>query len=144
MPAIRGNVTTLVASASRASGNSGILNLPALLGGDPDGVVFLVLCTVVNVSLDVFFQWSPDQGTTWIDFAHSSNIITSPIRNATTWARRSMATTAANTGVVATGDAALAAAVVINGPIDGAYFRAKWTVGGTPATFSILAFMDRD
>jgi hypothetical protein len=46
--------------------------------------------------------------------------------------------------VIVTGDAALAAAKVLNGPIATSSFRAKWVIAGTSYTFSLIACLDRD
>jgi hypothetical protein len=59
------------------------------------------------------------------------------------WTRRDNDGTA-GTGVIVTGDAALAAAKVLNGPIATSLFRAKWVIAGTSYTFSLIACLDRD
>jgi hypothetical protein len=148
MSAFRGAVTTIVASATQsASGNSGALNLPALLGGGADGVQFILNVTASSspTTLDVYLQHSPNQGTTWYDFAHFVQVgAVSTAIQSLSWARRSQALVTANTGVITTGDAALAAGIVINGPIVDNYFRAKWVIVGTSYTFSLVAIQDRD
>jgi hypothetical protein len=148
MSAVRGNVTTIVASAAQsASGNSGVLNLPSLLGGAADGIQFILNVTASSAptTLDVYLQHSPNAGANWYDFGHFAQVgAVSSNTQALSWTRRMMALVSANTGVVATGDAALAAGVVINGPIVDSYFRAKWVIAGTSYTFSLVAVQDRD
>ena len=148
MSAFRGAVTTIVASATQsASGTSGVLNLPLLLGGGADGVQFILNVTASSAptTLDVYLQHSPNQGSTWYDFAHFTQVgAVSTAIQSLSWARRSQALITANTGVVTTGDAALAAGVVINGPIVDNYSRAKWVIAGTSYTFSLIAIQDRD
>src|SRR5215467_4053468 len=60
------------------------------------------------------------------------------------WARRSQALNAANTADTVTGDAALAAGVVLNSPIIDNYFRVRWVIAGTSYTFSVIGILDRD
>src|SRR5215469_2620279 len=147
MPSLRGVVQTLVASAVQsASGNSGILNLPSLMGGEPDGVQFILNVSAASTptSLDVYLQWSPNTGTTWYDFAHFTQVTGSTSIQSLNYARRSQALVTASTAVVVTGDAALAAGIVINAPIASNYFRVKWVIVGTSFTFQVFACLDRD
>ena len=148
MPSLRGVVTTLVASAVQsASGNSGILNLPTLMGGEPDGVQFIlnVSASSTPTTLDVYLQWSPNTGTTWYDFGHFAQVgaVSTSIQSLN-YARRSQALITASTAVIVTGDAVLAASTVINAPIASNYFRVKWVLAGTSYTFQVFACLDRD
>jgi|ERR1700730_61495 hypothetical protein len=73
MPAVRGNIQTLAASAARTtSGNTGAINLSTLCGGEPDAAQFILNVTASSAptTLDVYLQWSLDQGATFYDFGH--------------------------------------------------------------------------
>jgi hypothetical protein len=143
MPIARGAVFTIsAASAKTTSGNSGVLNLP-----DPDAAMFILNVTASSspTTLDVYLQHSPDSGTTWYDFAHFTQVgaVATSIQ-AMNWDRKSDATNAASTAVTVTGDAAIAASVVISAPIVASQFRAKWVIAGTSYTFSLIMVYDRD
>lgn len=147
MSACRGNVTTISASSAKsASGNSGIINLGTLMGGGVDSAQFILNVTASSgpTTLDVYLQHSPDAGTTWYDFVHFTQVgaVATSIQSAL-WTRRNNDGTA-GTGVIVTGDAALAAAKVLAGPIADNYFRAKWVIVGTSYTFSLIGILDRD
>src|SRR5215471_169463 len=148
MPNYRGYVQTLVASAVQsASGNSGAINLGSITGGAPDAASFILNVTASSAptTLDVYLQQSPNQGTTWYDFAHFAQVgAVSTSIQALTWGRRTTPNITATQAVVTTGDAALAAGVVINGPIVDNFFRAKWVIVGTSYTFSLTAICDQD
>lgn len=135
MSAIRGKVVTVSASSVKsASGNSGIIQLPRA-----DSAVFLLNVTGSSspTTLDIYLQHSPDGGTTFFDFGHFTQVgAVSTSIQALTWSRRTTPTISATQAVVVTGDAALAAGVVINGPIVDGQFRAKWVIAGTSYTFS--------
>jgi hypothetical protein len=147
MPSVRGNVQTLAAAAARTtSGNTGALNLSTLCGGEPDACQFILNVTASSAptTLDVYLQWSPDAGTTFYDFGHFTQVgaVSTSIQSLL-WTRRDNDGTG-GTGVIVTGDAALAAAKVLNGPIATSSFRAKWVIAGTSYTFSLIACLDRD
>lgn len=147
MPAFRGAVQTLVASAAQSSSSNAVVQLCQPGGGGPDGGLFLLNVTASSspTTLDVYLQTSPDAGTTWWDFGHFTQVgAVSTSKQALTWARRSQALVTTATAVVATGDAALAAAVVINGPIVDGWVRVKWVISGTSYTFSVVGIFDRD
>ena len=142
MSQVRGQVVTISASSAKTtSSNSGTIVLPS-----PDQATFILNVTASSspTTLDVYLQTSPNAGTTWYDIAHFTQVgaVATAIQ-ALQWCR--FATAANNdTSVIVTGDAALAAAKVINGPIVDSYFRAKWTVAGTSYTFSLVAICDRN
>lgn len=147
MPSYRGAAQTLVASATKsASGNSGLINLGALGGGGVDGAQFLLNVTASSspTTLDVYLQHSPDSGTTFYDFGHFTQVgaVATSIQSLL-WTRRDNDGTG-GTGVIVTGDAALAAAKVLAGPICDAFFRVKWVLAGTSYTFSLIAILDKD
>lgn len=147
MPSIRGNIVTISASSVKSSSStSGTLNLGSLCGGGVDAAQFILNVTASSspTTLDVYLQHSPDAGTTWYDFGHFTQVgAVSTSIQALLWTRRDNDGTG-GTGVIVTGDAALAAAKVLNGPIADNYFRAKWVVAGTSYTFSLIAILDRD
>ncbi|HWY69563.1 MAG TPA: hypothetical protein VNX88_12915 [Terriglobales bacterium] len=148
MANIRGNVQTLLASAARTtSGTSAVLNLPNLMGGGVDGAQFLLNVSAISAgtTLDVFLQHSPDAGTTFYDFGHFAQVTSTTASGvqAMLWTRRDNDGTG-GTAVIATGDAALAASKVLNGPIADNYFRVKWTLAGTSYTFALTGVLDRD
>lgn len=144
MSVYRGAVQTLVASAAKTtSSNSGVINLT---GGGADAGTFILNVSASSspTTLDVYLQTSPDSGTTWYDFGHFTQVgAVSTSIQALQWSRRANDATNA-TAVIVTGDAALAAAKVINGPIVDNYFRVKWVIAGTSYTFAVLALLDRD
>lgn len=148
MSAYRGMVQTLLASgAQTTSGNSGVLNLGQLGGGGPDGATFQFKVTASSTptTLDVYLQTSIDQGSTWIDFVHFAQAgAVSTFNHVVQWCRRAHELNTANTGDTATGDAVLAAGIVLNTPIVDNYFRVKWVIVGTSYTFAVNAILDRD
>lgn len=148
MSKIRGNVQTLVASATQsASGNSGPINIVQLGGQGPDSAVFILWLTASSTptTLDVYLQSSTDGGTTWWDFAHFGQLgAVSTGKQVITWSRKAGGAVTANLNQIAGGDGVIAAGVVINGPIVDNYFRVKWVIAGTSYTFSVLAILDVD
>jgi hypothetical protein len=142
---IRGGTLTISASSVKsASGNSGVVQFP---DGAIDACQFLLNVTASNTptTLDVYLQHSIDGGTTWYDFAHFAQVgAVSTAKQALTWSRRTTPNITASQAVVATGDAALAAGVVINGPVVDNQFRAKWVIVGTSYTFSLTGIFDKD
>jgi hypothetical protein len=139
-------VSVLAASAVRSasSGTSGILNLGLGMGA-PDAATFFLKVTASSspTTLDVYLQTSTDAGTTWYDFGHFTQVgAVSTSIQALQWSRRANSATNA-TAVIVTGDAALAAATVINGPIVDSAFRVKWAISGTSYTFSVVAILDK-
>ena len=146
MSSLRGGLFTLSASSTKsASGNTGVLNLGGLAPIDAAQFILNVTNSSAPTTLDVYLQWSSDAGTTWWDFAHFAQVgAVSTNKQALTWSRRTAPNITPNQAVVATGDAALAAGVVINGPIVDDYIRAKWVIAGTSYTFSLLGVYDRD
>ena len=90
------------------------------------------------------FQNSVDGRTTWYDFAHFTQVgaVATSIQ-AAQWSR--LVTDAPNaTGVLVTGDAALAAAKVVNVPIVDSQVKVKWEIAGNSYTFALLAILDRN
>ena len=147
MPIQRGAVQILVAAALKsASGDSGTINLGKLLGGAADAATFILNVTASNTptTLDVYLQTSPDAGTTWYDFAHFTQVgaVATSIQ-AAQWCRFASAGNN-DTSVIVTGDAALAAAKVLNTPIVDTVCRVKWVIAGTSYTFSVVAILDRN
>lgn len=140
----RGQVVTISASSAKAaSGNSGSI----VIGRSMDAAQFILNVTASSspTTLDVYLQQSPNSGTTWYDFAHFAQVgAVSTSIQALTWSRRTAPNITATQAVVVTGDAALAAGVVINAPIVDAQFRAKWVITGTSYTFSLIAITDSD
>lgn len=149
MPNVRGNLATLVSSATAVttSGTSSVLNLSSLMGGEPDAAQFMLNAATVSgttPTLDVYLQWSSDAGTTWWDFLHFAQVTTTG-KQSGLWTRRDNDGTG-GTGVIANGDAVLAASKVIAAPINSSSFRVKWVISGTitAINFSVLACQDRD
>ncbi len=142
MGEIYGRTQVLVPSgAQTASGNSGPLNLSA----PPDHLNLLLNVTAVagtGPTLDVYVQTSLDGGTTWYDFVHF-NQVTAVGEQVAQWSQWNAAN--ANKAPTVTGDAVLAAATVINGPIVPQQVRVKWVIGGTSPsfTFAVTAAMSR-
>lgn len=139
----RGKVTTITASSAKAASG----NAPVTFGRSADSAQFILNVTASSAptTLDVYLQHSPDGGTTWYDFAHFAQVgaVATNIQ-ALTWQRRSSVNITATQAVVVTGDAALAAGVVIDAPIVDSQFRAKWVLVGTSYTFSLIAVTDSD
>ena len=140
MPRIRGQVTTISASSAKTtSSTSATQNL-----GGIDQAVFILNVSASSspTTLDVYLQSSPDTGTTWYDFGHFTQVgaVATSIQMMQ-WSRSCTASTG-DTSVLVSGDAALASAKIIMGPICDKYFRAKWTIAGTSYTFSLLAITD--
>lgn len=147
MPSIRGNVQTLLTSgAVTTSGTSSTFNLSSLMGGEPDGGQFLLKVSTVSTAggLDAYLQWSPDAGSSWIDFVHWPQVTNSTGTTAMCWSRRD------NDGVggtpnAATGDAVLAAGKAINAPIASNYCRVKYIISTSGGyNFSVTSVLDRD
>jgi hypothetical protein len=145
MALVRGAVQTIVASGLKSASGTAAFNLGSTSGGAESATFLLnVSASAGPTTLDIYLQTSPDGGTTWYDFAHFTQVgaVATAIQ-ALQWTRRSMDATNA-TAVIVTGDAALAAAKVVNGPIVDANCRAKWVIAGTSYTFALLAIIDRD
>lgn len=123
MPAL-----TLVASAARtASGNSGAL--PALNSFNRIiAAVFLLNVTVASTdagdTLDVYVQSSPDDGTTWDDFVHFTQVLGNggAKKFVATWMRQ----VTPESELHAPADASLSAGVQ-QGPIN-PIWRVKWVI----------------
>jgi predicted solute-binding protein len=145
MALVRGAVQTLSGSSVKSASGSVAFNLGSTVGG-AEAAIFLLNVSASNTptTLDVYLQTSPDGGTTWYDFAHFTQVgaVSTSIQSMS-WTRRAGEGTE-STSVIVTGDAALAAAKVINGPIVDAQCRAKWVIVGTSYTFALLAILDRD
>ena len=140
----RGQVITFSASSAKAaSGNSG--NIVLTRSMDSAQFILNVTASSSPTTLDVYLQHSPNAGTTWYDFGHFTQVgaVSTSIQSLT-WARRSAVNITAKQAVVVTGDAALGAAIVIDGPIVDNYVRAKWVISGTSYTFSLIAIVDSD
>jgi hypothetical protein len=138
------SAVTLVASAARTeSGNSGALTpFRAILG--LKALIFqLTVSTAATESgdlLDVYIQHSPDDGTTWDDFVHFTQVLGNggAKKFIATWMRD----VTPETEMKAPADATLAAGV-LQGPISPT-LRVKWVVvdAGTDNasfTFSVIA-----
>lgn len=143
MSQVRGQVVTISASSVKSA--SGTSATPTSFRAD-SAVFFLnVTASSSPTTLDVYLQSSIDGGTTWRDFGHFTQVgAVSTSIQALTWTRRSNANITASQAVVVTGDAALGASIVIDGPIVDAQVRAKWVIAGTSYTFSIIAIVDSD
>lgn len=142
---IGGHIVTFVASTVFGTGttNGALQRWDAL--GNADAAQFILNVTASNTptTCDVYLQHSTDDGTTWFDFAHFTQVgAVSTSVQSLSWSRRNYDGTQ-GTAVIVTGDGALAAAKVINGPVGGA-IRAKVVVVGTSYTLSITAITDRD
>jgi hypothetical protein len=147
MSSIRGNFQTLLGTTTQTTSGaqSPVLNLSALLGGEPDAAQFQLNAQTVSgtsPTLDVWLQWN--DGTLWWDILHFTQVTTTG-KQAALWSRR-VSDGTAGTDIISTGDAVLAAGKVINAPIASSTFRAKWTIGGTSPSFafSIQSVQDRD
>lgn len=93
------------------------------------------LLTVGTVSgtapkLDVYLQSSPDDGTTWYDFAHFAQVTATATRQAK-WVRD----VTPSTPEEATQTAALAAGTVRQGPVL-AWWRGRAVLAGTNPSFT--------
>lgn len=144
MSVIRGGLITISASSPKVTpGNTASVQFP----GSPESVQFILNVTAASspTTLDVYLQHSLDAGTTWYDFGHFAQVgAVSTSTQSLSWTRRSAALNVANTAVTATGNAALAAGTVINGPVCDQYVRARWVIAGISYTFSLVAIYDRD
>jgi hypothetical protein len=142
MSITRGRAFAISASSVKSASGTSAVGLP-----ESDAGQFLLNVTASSTptTLDVYLQTSPNAGTTWYDFAHFSQVgaVTTAIQSLI-WQRKPQELNTTVTGVTVTGDAALAAGVVIQGPIVSNYFRAKWVIVGTSYTFSVTAILDRD
>lgn len=140
---IRGGTQVLLASAVQSASSTKAVTFT---GAPIDSALFLLNVTASSAptTLDLYLQTSPDAGTTWYDFGHFTQVgaVATSIQ-ALQWTRKANDATNA-TSVIVTGDAALAAAKVINGPIADNFFRLKWVLVGTSYTFSVSAILDRD
>jgi hypothetical protein len=139
---IHGHVQNLVASAARTTtGNTAALALdfPCEIM-----TVILNLASVTGSSptLDLYIQTSIDGGATWIDFYHNRQT-----GSAGVYVGRWAAGPENNvSGVdVTSGDAVLAAGVILNGPIVPGKIRVKWVIAGTTPsfTFAVDVIMSR-
>ena len=147
MPSIQGYVQTLLGTSTvTTNGTSPVFNLSSLMGGEPAAGQFLLKVSTVSTAggLDAYLQWSPDAGSSWIDFVHWPQVTNSTGTTAMLWSRRD------NDGVggtpnAATGDAVLAAAKALNAPIASNYCRIKYIVSTSGGySFSVTAVLDRD
>lgn len=141
MAQTRGEVITISASSAKTTSSTAAFQL-----FDPDSAVFYLVVTASSspTTLDMYLQHSLDAGSTWTDFAHFTQVgAVSTSYQALQWTRKQTDGTG-GTNVIVTGDAALAATKVINGPIASNYLRAKWVIAGTSYTFSLKVVMDRD
>lgn len=139
----RGAVVVISASSAKTtSGNSGVITVPSM-----DAAQFILNVTASSspTTLDVYLQHSPNGGSTYYDFGHFTQVgaVSTNIQSLV-WRRRPSNVNTASQAVTVTGDAALAAGVVLNGPIADNYFRAKWVIAGTSYTFSLTAVYDSD
>jgi len=135
---------TLVASAARvASGNSGAL-APINKFERVKAFVFLLIVSAAATDagdlLDVYVQHSPDEGTTWDDFVHFTQVLGNggAKKFIATWVRDIAPTSALKPPA----DASLAAGVQ-QGPVAPTW-RVKWVIvdAGTvnvSFTFSVVA-----
>lgn len=119
---------TLVASAARTeSGNSGPLT-PYRADRSIKASVFLLTVSVAATesgdTLDVYVQSSPDDGTTWDDFIHFTQVLGNggAKKFIATWIRD----VTPETELKAPADAALTAGV-LQGPIS-PVLRVKWVI----------------
>lgn len=122
-------VLTLVSSAARtASGNSGTLTpFGTKVGKLRSAVYFLnvsVAATDVGDTLDIYVQHSPDDGTTWDDFIHFTQVLGNggAKKFIASWARD----ITPESEIKAPADAALAAGI-LQGPIS-PLIRVKWVI----------------
>jgi len=132
---------TLVASAARTeSGNSGSLT-PFAATKSIKAYLFLLTvsaaATAAGDTLDVYVQHSPDDGTTWDDFVHFTQVLGDG--GAKKFIATSMRDVTPESEIKAPADAALAAGV-LQGPISPT-LRVKWVIVETDAasfTFSVV------
>lgn len=136
---------TLVSSAARnASGNSGALTPFGSKVGKLKAAVFLLTVSAAATesgdTLDLYVQHSPDDGTTWDDFIHFTQVLGNggAKKYIATWLRDAPP----ESEIKAPADGALAAGV-LQGPVT-PLWRAKWVVvdSGTANasfTFSLVA-----
>lgn len=121
---------TLVSSAARtANGNSGVLPSTLLPDvSDIDSATFfldvLAAASAAADTLDVYIQSSPDDGTTWDDFVHFTQVLGNG--GAKQFLARWLRNVTPEREQAAPQDAAMAAGV-IQGPVDPTW-RVKWVV----------------
>lgn len=120
---------TLVSSAARtANGNSGALSPFGKNYSRIIGLVFLLTVSAAAAdagdTLDVFVQHSPDDGTTWDDFIHFTQVLGNggAKKYIATWLRD----VTPESEMKAPADGALAAGV-LQGPISPT-LRVKWAI----------------
>jgi predicted solute-binding protein len=144
MAQFRGQVTTLLASAVQSASGTKAITGTSWNAPDKATILLNVSASSSPTTLDLYLQTSTDAGTTWYDVAHFTQVgaVATSIQ-AAQWCR--IAPAANNdTSVIVTGDAALAAAKVVNGPVADNWMRLKWVLAGTSYTFAVLAILDRD
>jgi hypothetical protein len=131
---------TLVESAARtASGNSGALT-PFRADRPPRAMVFQLIVSVAATesgdTLDVYVQSSPDDGTTWDDFVHFTQVLGNggAKKFIATWHRD----ITPESEMKAPADATLAAGV-LQGPISPT-LRVKWVVVDASTVNAIFTF----
>lgn len=142
----------LLASATGAAAGTvrtalngpGLANQPSVLASlitRCDGAVFLLNVTAVanagTDTLDVYLQHSADDGTTWDDFVHFTQVLGNggAKKFLATWVKNYTPTTAMKPPA----DGALAAGVQI-GPVGGVWAVKAVIVGGTAAfTYKVQA-----
>lgn len=131
---------TLVASAARTeSGNSGSLT-PFRADRGIKALIFLLTVSAAATesgdTLDVYVQHSPDDGTTWDDFIHFTQVLGNggAKKFIATWYRD----VTPESELKAPADAALAAGV-LQGPISQA-LRVKWVIVDTSTANASFTF----
>ena len=122
-------VLTLVSSAARtASGNSGTLTPFGSKVGKLKAALYFLSVTAVATdagdTLDVYVQHTPDDGTTWDDFIHFTQVLGNggAKKFIATWLRD----VTPESEIKAPADASLAAGV-LQGPIT-PLIRVKWVI----------------
>ncbi len=131
------SIVFAAAAGRTTTGNSGTIKMPEDVGG----IQFILDATTVtgtSPTLDVVYQISRDEGTTWYGVARhaqvtaaASKFMTIPL---TTYPSLGVTLTSANFDVAAVAATGGTLVTVLNTPPG--FMRALWTIGGTNPNFN--------
>ena len=144
MSQIRGAAITL--ASTTAGTGTGTSSVVIWQGAAMDAANFyLNVSTATGVTTaDIYLQTSYNAGSTWQDFVHFTQVTTTTQVQVAQWSRKVTSPNSSG-ATITTGDAVLAAAKVVNGPICDNYFRVKWVIAATTSYgFQVVAIADRD
>ena len=132
MPNLTNEVTLVASAAKTATGNSGALTLPT-----GDLYTFLVSVTAVtgtSPTMDIVFQNTPDDGTTWVNM---------PLRTSQITAARAEYFSIPQTGIAFAADSSVTAAtggILSENYVFSRKIRILWTIGGTSPSFTTAVY----